>query len=59
MKSGSDVDILMTDEERELVAVYHKSFCDDNVDYLLIKSIVDHIQSKFRVNNISFARLQQ
>jgi hypothetical protein len=40
----------MSDEEREILAVYHKSFNDDDVDYNLIKAIIQFIQSQFKVS---------
>ena len=49
---GTDVSpIVMSDEERELLAVYHKAFNDDDVDYQLIKSIIDYIQAEYMVSN--------
>ena len=39
----------MSEDERHLLAIYHNSFNDDEVDHDLIKNIISHIQSEFEV----------
>ena len=40
----------MSKEEVELLSLYHKAFNDDDVDYNLIKAIVEYIQTEYQVN---------
>jgi hypothetical protein len=39
----------MNEEEKEALDLYHKAFNDDDVDYKLIRAIIDHIQTEFTV----------
>jgi hypothetical protein len=39
----------MSDDEIHVLSIYHKSFNDDDVDYNLIKSIINYIQSEYAV----------
>jgi hypothetical protein len=42
--------VVMSKEEVELLSLYHKAFNDDDVDYNLIKAIVEYIQTEYQVN---------
>ncbi len=54
LHSGSEVQIVMSEEEKEALDVYHAAFNDDDVDYKLIHAIIEYIQTEFTVVQLIF-----